>query len=147
MKTNTLRKITLNQFDNRLGLTIGLKVHEIAILKKQQIAVRVERLNHVIFMYVDNDLPADKHNWIDRKANVAKHFEESSLSVKHDLFNGKMSLEKTFALDENQYLAKGGAIPIFVENVGMIAIVTVSGLNDEKDHSIIIEAFQDLQLL
>ena len=34
-----------------------------------------------IFLFVDDNLPADKHLWLRRKANVAKHFEESSLSV------------------------------------------------------------------
>lgn len=53
-----------------------------------------------------------------------------------------MTLEKTFALDEKEYLAKGGAIPIFVKNAGMIASITVSGLHDEEDHQIIIDALQ-----
>ncbi|OHX67309.1 heme-binding protein [Flammeovirga pacifica] len=142
MNTNILRKITLSQFDNRLGLEIGLKIHDLAKQRNQQVAIQVERLNHIIFTYIDNDLPADKHLWIKRKANVAKHFEESSLSVKHDLINGNMSLKETFALDEDQYLAKGGSIPIFVENAGMVATITVSGLSDEEDHFLILEAMK-----
>ena len=73
---------------------------------------------------------------------MAKQFEESSLSVKNDLQNGNMTLEKTFGLDEKDFLAKGGSIPIFVKSAGMIAIITVSGLQDEKDHDIIIEALK-----
>lgn len=53
-----------------------------------------------------------------------------------------MNLEKTFGLDEKDFLAKGGAIPIFVKNGGMIAVVIVSGLHDEGDHNIIIEALK-----
>ena len=56
------------------------------------------------------------------------------------IVNGNMSLKETFALDEKQYLAKGGAIPIFVKNAGMIGVVTVSGLRDEEDHAIIVDA-------
>ena len=41
-----------------------------------------------------------------------------------------------------RFPAKGGAIPIFVKNGGMIAVVTVSGLHDEEDHNIIIEALK-----
>jgi len=110
--------------------------------KNQNIAVQVERLNHIIFLYVDDNLSADKHNWLRRKANVTKHFEESSLSIKYDLVNGNMNLAKTFALDEKEYLAKGGSIPIFVKNAGMIAVVTVSGLHDKEDHEIIIDALR-----
>lgn len=140
MRKDILKKIELSKFDNRIGLEMGLAIVHLAKERGQRIAVQVERLNHPIFLYIDNDLPADKHNWLRRKATVAKHFEESSLSVKQDLRNGNMSLSETFALEKKEYLAKGGAIPIFVKNAGMIAVVSVSGLQDEEDHQIIIDA-------
>ena len=142
IKKPILKKIELEKFDNRTGLEIGLAIVNLAKKRKQNIAVQVERLNQLIFLYVDDHLPADKHNWLRRKSNVAKHFEESSLTVKQDLINGNMTLGKTFALDEKEYLAKGGSIPIFVKHAGMIAIVSVSGLHDEADHQIIIDALK-----
>ena len=60
-----------------------------------------------------------------------------------DMICHNMTLEITFALDQKEYLAKGGSIPIFVKNAGMIAIITVSGLHDEEDHKIIIEALKE----
>lgn len=42
-----------------------------------------------------------------------------------------MTLEKTFGLNKKDFLAKGGAIPLFVKGAGMVAIVTVSGFHDE----------------
>ena len=135
-------KIELDNFSNRMALDMGLKIIALAKSRNQQIAVEICRLNHSIFLYVDDKLPVDKHNWLRRKANVAKQFEESSLNVKNDLELGKMTLEKTFGLDEKDFLAKGGSIPIFVKNAGMIATITVSGLHDEEDHKIIIEALK-----
>ena len=73
---------------------------------------------------------------------MAKHFEESSLAVKATLEKREMSLEKPFGLDEKDYIAKGGSIPVFVKNAGMIATITVYGLRDFEDHDIIIEALQ-----
>ncbi|MCF2875923.1 MULTISPECIES: heme-degrading domain-containing protein [unclassified Tenacibaculum] len=143
MEEKTLRKIELEKFNNKIGLEMGLAIVNLAKERNQNIAVQIERLNHIIFLFVDDNLPADKHNWLKRKANVAKHFEESSLSVKHDLKNGNMTLPETFALDPKLYLAKGGSIPIFVKNAGMIAVITVSGLHDEEDHKIIIDALNE----
>ena len=140
MKQEILKKIELDSFDNQTGLEMGLAILNLAKERNQNIAVKVERLNHPIFLFVGDNLPADKHLWLKRKANVAKHFEESSLNVKNDLANGNMTLEKTFALDEKEFLAKGGAIPVFVKSAGMIAVITVSGLHDEEDHKIIIDA-------
>lgn len=144
MNEKILVKIELDSFNNRIGLEMGLAIVNLAKEQNQNIAVQIARLNHTIFLFVDDSLPADKHNWLKRKANVSKHFEESSLSVKHDLINGNMTLKETFALDEKEYLAKGGSIPIFVKNAGMVGIVTVSGLHDEEDHKIIIDALQGI---
>lgn len=143
-KTNdeVIKKIELDSFSNKIALEMGLKIIDLAKSRHQNIAVEICRLNQTVFMYIDDNLPADKHNWLRRKANVAKQFEESSLSVKNDLKEGNMTLDKTFALDEKDFLAKGGSIPIFVKNAGMIATITVSGLHDEEDHKIIIDALK-----
>ncbi len=137
-----IKKIELDSFSNKIALEMALTIIDLAKSRNQHIAVEICRLNHTIFMYVDDNLPADKHNWLRRKANVAKQFEESSLSVKNDLKEGNMTLDKTFALDEKDFLAKGGSIPIFVKHAGMIGTITVSGLHDEEDHKIIIDALK-----
>lgn len=143
-KTNdkVIKKIELDSFSNRIALEMGLTIIDLAKSRNEHIAVEICRLNHTVFIYIDDNLPADKHNWLRRKANVTKQFEESSLSVKNDLKEGNMTLDKTFALDEKDFLAKGGSIPIFVKNAGMIGIITVSGLHDEEDHKIIIDALK-----
>ena len=137
-----LKRIELDSFSNRTAMEMGLAIIDLAKSRNQHIAIEISRLNHTVFVFVDDDLPVDKHNWLRRKANVAKQFEESSLSVKNDLLNGNMTLKETFALDDKEYLAKGGSIPVFVKNAGMIAIITVSGLHDEEDHKIIIDALK-----
>ncbi len=142
VKEEIMKKIELDNFDNRMAFEMGAKIIDLAKSRNQHIAVEIVRLNHTIFLYVDDNLPVDKHNWLRRKTNVAKQFEESSLSVKNDLKEGNMTLDKTFALDEKDFLAKGGAIPIFVKGAGMIAVITVSGLHDEEDHNIIIDALK-----
>ena len=128
--------------DNRLAFEMGSKVMELAKSRNQHIAIEIVRLNHTIFLYVDNSLAMDKHNWLRRKANLAKHFEESSLGVKNDLKEGNMTLNSTFGLDEKDFIAKDGVIPIFLKGAGMVARITVSGPHDEEDHDIIIDAIK-----
>lgn len=131
-------KIELEIFTNRIALEMGLAVVDLAKSRNQHIAIEICRLNQTIFLYIDDSLPVDKHNWLRRKANVAKQFEEISLKVK----NGDMTLDKTFGLDDKDFIAKGGSIPIFVKNVGIVVTITVSGLHDEEDHKIIIDALK-----
>lgn len=141
-KNEVIKKIVVKSFSNSIALEMGLAIINLAKDRNQHIAVEICRLNHTVFLYVDDNLPADKHNWLRRKANVAKQFEESSLCVKNDLKEGNMTLDKTFALDEMDFLAKGGSIPVFVKNAGMVATITVSGLCDEEDHKIVIDALK-----
>ena len=135
-----MQRIVLKKFDNKMAFDMGAKLIALAESRKQHIAVEVSRLHQAVFLYVDEQLPMDKHCWLKRKANVARQFEESSLSVKHSLKEKGTTLEQHFGLDEKEFVAKGGAIPIFVEGAGMVAIITVSGLSDEEDHAIILEA-------
>ncbi len=122
---------------------MGLKILDLAKSRNHSIAVSIDRLNHTVFKYISDGLPEDKHDWLRRKANVAVRFEESSLSVKEDLQNGGMSLSTTFGLDEKEFVAKGGSIPLKVEGVGLIGVVTVSGLSDIEDHQLIVDALHD----
>jgi len=142
IENRVIKKIELDSFSNRMALEMGLAIIDLAKSRNQHIALEICRLNQTIFIYVDDNLPVDKHNWLRRKANVAKQFEESSLSVKNDLKEGGMSMEKTFGLDDKDFLAKGGSIPVFVKKAGMIATITVSGLQEEEDHKIIIDALK-----
>lgn len=137
---NTLRKINLDQFSNAIALEMGMKVIELAKQRQQNIAVQVDRLNQPVFLHVCDGVSVDKHNWLRRKANTAKHFEDSSLYVKQDLQNRGKTLADPYNLDSKDYIAMGGAIPIFVNNAGMIGVITVSGLTDEEDHQLIVEA-------
>ena len=142
IENQVIKKIELDSFSNRMALEMGLAIIDLAKSRNQHIAVEICRLNQTVFIYVDDNLPVDKHNWLRRKANVAKQFEESSLSVKNDLKEGGMSIENTFGLDDKDFLAKGGSVPVFVKNAGLIATITVSGLHDEEDHKIIIDALK-----
>lgn len=137
-----LLKIELDAFSNTIAMDMGIRIVELARSRNQAIAIEISRLNQSVFLYVEDGLPADKHNWLRRKANLAKYFEESSLAVRHTLERRSMSLEKPFGLDEKDYVAKGGSIPVFVKNAGLIATITVSGLRDFEDHDIIIEALR-----
>jgi len=51
-----------------------------------------------------------------------------------------MDLEEIFGLDKSDFIARGGSIPIIVENAGLIATVTVTGLTDVADHQLIVDA-------
>lgn len=48
-------------------------------------------------------------------------------------------------LPETEFVASGGAVPIFVRHVGLVGVATVSGLPDTEDHQLVVTAIQDLR--
>jgi uncharacterized protein (UPF0303 family) len=140
--STVIKRIELKQFTNRMALEMGLAIIELAKNRQQIIGVEIARLNQPVFLYIDDSLPVDKHHWIKRKANTAKHFEESSLSVRFELEKKNRTLEQFYGLNEKEYVAKGGAIPLFVDGAGLIGIITVTGLPDTDDHQLIIDALK-----
>jgi len=137
------KQLVLESFSNKKAMEIGLQIIELAKRKDLVIGVEVCRLNHTVFLYLDDGLSADKRNWLRRKSNVAKNFEESSLAVKQNLKNKGMSLNGTFGLDDSKFIAFGGAMPIMVKNTGLVGAVTVTGLSDVDDHNIIVDALSN----
>lgn len=42
-----------------------------------------------------------------------------------------------------EYAIHGGAVPVFVKGVeGLVAVITVSGLAQEEDHGVVVEALR-----
>lgn len=138
--TAIIRKIHLDAFTNTIAMEMGQCVIALANERHHAVAVQVARLNQTVFLSVCDGVSADKHHWLRRKTNTAKHFEDSSLYVKNDLQNRGKSLQDPYQLDSKDYIAMGGAIPIFVNNAGMVGVITVSGLSDIEDHQLIVEA-------
>ncbi|MCJ8297899.1 MAG: heme-binding protein [Pseudomonadales bacterium] len=74
------KQLVLKSFSNKEALKMGLKVVDLAQQKGLIIGVEISRLNQTIFLFIDDGLPADKHNWIRRKANVVEeHTNESGI--------------------------------------------------------------------
>lgn len=135
-----IHEIEIKEFSNQLALEMGLEIIKLAKLRNKKIAVEIKRLNHIVFLFVDDSLGADKHIWLKKKSNVAMLFEMSSLSVRKNLEEKNRTLKDSYGLEDKDYAASGGSIPIFVENVGMVGTITVSALKDFEDHQLILDA-------
>jgi uncharacterized protein (UPF0303 family) len=46
--------------------------------------------------------------------------------------------------DESLYAPHGGSFPVYVAGVGAVATVTVSGLPQQQDHNLVVEALREI---
>jgi uncharacterized protein (UPF0303 family) len=81
--------------------------------------------------------------WARRKSNTALVMQVSSFQI------GQRNAAKgeTLArhgLSHADYADHGGAVPIRVKGVGVVAVATVSGLPQAEDHALVLEALERL---
>lgn len=91
--------------------------------------------------------PLNDH-WARRKGNTALMFQEPSMLVTTRLRDkGNGPVEQGLArhgLAESDYAASGGAVPVVVAGVGVVAVATVSGLPELQDHRLVVQAMRAL---
>jgi uncharacterized protein (UPF0303 family) len=86
---------------------------------------------------------ADNDEWIKRKVRLVYRFEHSSYYIGQLLKSKGKSIEEMFLIPESQYAPHGGCFPIIVKNAGMVGAIAVSGLPQEEDHRLAVEAIRD----
>jgi uncharacterized protein (UPF0303 family) len=52
-------------------------------------------------------------------------------------------LEEAYLLSESDYAPHGGCFPIIVRNTGVVGTITASGLSQEDDHKLVVQAIRD----
>ena len=79
--------------------------------------------------------------WARRKSNTAPLFQMASLLVGTRNRAKGESLAK-HGLDPADYADHGGAVPIRVAGVGVVAVATVSGLPQIEDHALVVRGIE-----
>lgn len=81
--------------------------------------------------------------WARRKSATALMFQESSLLVGLRL-RAKGDTLADNGLNPADYADHGGAVPIRVAGLGVVAVATVSGLPSRADHALVVQALRNL---
>jgi uncharacterized protein (UPF0303 family) len=81
--------------------------------------------------------------WARRKGNTALLFQTASMLV-GTRNRAKSETLARHGLDPADYADHGGAVPIRVTGAGVVAVATVSGLQQLEDHKLVIRALETL---
>ena len=85
---------------------------------------------------------ADNDEWVRRKIRLVYRFGHSSFYMGQQLKSKGKRIEEAYLLPESEYAPHGGCFPVILKGTGMVGTVTVSGLPQEEDHKLVVQAIR-----
>ncbi|MDY7087039.1 MAG: heme-degrading domain-containing protein [Actinomycetota bacterium] len=135
-------ELELTRFDNADAWRLGSLLVELASQRSLPVAIDIRRGAQQLFHAALAGSVADNDRWIERKVRVVERYGASSFLVGRRLAAKGQELDAGMGVDPADYAAHGGAFPIRVRDVGVVAVVTVSGLPQAEDHALVVEALR-----
>lgn len=106
------------------------------------IAIDIVRNGHRLFHYAFDGACPDNEMWLRRKSALVNLTGHSSFYESRKLAAEGRKIEETRLVSEADYAPHGGSFPLIIKNVGPIGHVAVSGLPQELDHALVVEALR-----
>lgn len=130
-------------FDEATALRLGQILVDLALAEKLAVVIDIRTADRTLF---HAGLPGSaplNDLWARRKSNTALMFQLPSLLV------GRRNKAKGEGLDRHglpsaDYADNGGAVPIRVTGLGVVAVATVSGLPQVEDHKLVVRGIRAL---
>ena len=134
-------RLILPRFDAATALELGLILVDLA--RGLPVVINIRNAQRTFFHAALPGAQANNDNWARRKSNSALMMGRASMVV--GLKNAARGRTlATEGLSELDYADHGGAVPVVVAGVGMVAVCTVSGLPQEQDHRLVVAGFEAL---
>lgn len=133
--------LVFESFDERKALALGQKLVELGLSRAHPIVIDIRTADRTLF---HAGLPGSaplNDLWALRKSNTALMFQKPSMLVTAKHRATGSTVEK-HGLDPARYVDSGGAVPVRVKGLGVVAVATVSGLPELEDHKLVVEAMR-----
>ena len=134
------QELQFTRFSNEDAVAVGMSLYETAKKNNLPVTIDVTRNGHQLFHLSMPGTSPDNDQWVIRKCKLVNRFQASSFRVGTELRSLGMTLEERYELSHYEYAAHGGCFPIIIRDTGMVGTITVSGLAQEDDHALVVEA-------
>ncbi|MDQ2066779.1 heme-binding protein [Xinfangfangia sp. CPCC 101601] len=137
------KTLVFAQFDERTALALGLKLVEMAQAEALPVVINIRSADRCYFHAAMPGATPLNDLWAARKSATALLFQQPSLLVGNRHRDRGETLAK-HGLPEAGYADHGGAVPIWLRGIGVVACATVSGLPQVDDHRLVVRVIQEL---
>ena len=134
------RRLVFRRFTHDDAWALGSLLVETARERQAPVAIDIHRSGQQLFHAALPGSTPDNDAWIARKRRVVERYGSASYLVGARFRAKGTTFEDSSRLDPDTYAAHGGSFPITVTGAGTIGTVTVSGLPQLEDHTMVVEA-------
>ena len=139
------KRLELTQFTNDDAWSLGSILVDLATTRDLSVTIDIRRGAQQLFHSARPGTSAHTDAWIQRKVNTVQEHGISSFLAGLRARELGHTFEDAPWIDALRFAGHGGGFPISVAGVGVIGVVTVSGLPQADDHALAVEALEQLQ--
>jgi uncharacterized protein (UPF0303 family) len=136
------RELVLSRFTHDDAWRLGSLLVEFAADRGLPVTIDVRKGPQQVFHAAREGTTPDNDSWVERKVRTVFRFGASSYLVGLRARAKGQDFNATHGLELQEYAAHGGAFPVRVDGVGIVGVVTVSGLAQQDDHGLVVEALR-----
>jgi uncharacterized protein (UPF0303 family) len=135
--------LIFSRFDEEMALRLGQILVDKGLSANLPVVIDIRTANRTLFHASLPGSAPPNDLWARRKSATALWFQEASLLVGTRNREKGETLEK-HGLSTADHADHGGAVPIRVAGVGVVAVATVSGLPQLEDHKLVVQGIKAL---
>lgn len=137
------QELQFTKFNEDVAWKLGSQLVELARSRNLPVTVDIIRGTHQLFHASLRGTSPDNDEWVKRKVRLVYRFGHSSYYVGQMLKSKGKTIEQSYLIPESEYAPHGGCFPIIIKDTGIVGTITVSGLPQEEDHRLVVEALRN----
>jgi uncharacterized protein (UPF0303 family) len=137
------QELQFTQFNEDTTWELGSQLVEQARSMNLPVTIDITRGAHQLFHVSLPGTSADNDEWVKRKVRLVYRFGHSSYYMGQLLKAKGRRIEEAYLISENDYAPHGGSFPVRLKGTGVVGTITVSGLPQEEDHKLVVNAIRD----
>lgn len=136
------KTLRFKHFSHDDAYRLGTTIYDLAKERSLPVTIEIRKNTQIVYHAGLEGTTPDNDKWLERKYNLVTRTGISSYRINLELQESGSTMEQRFELTKENYAAHGGCFPINVEGTGIIGTVAVSGLEQSKDHGLVIEGIK-----
>jgi uncharacterized protein (UPF0303 family) len=132
-------------FNANTALEIGTYLTKKANDLKLPIVIDISSFQQCLYHFAAVGSTANNEKFIRRKRNTVFLFSHSTKWAAAKVKNDVQAMHQRYATTDADYTILQGGFPIIVTQMGLVGSICVSGLTEQEDHNIVVEALSFLK--